>query len=254
VNQHIAIVTGAANGIGWATAMRLRREGFALVLADQDPRLSENVLGTSLEDAATIVGSVADDRLIEDIFDVVDSLPGTLAVLVNNAGVGGPGGEVSKGPRSALQHVLDVNLFAPYLLATRASQPMMSARYGRIINVGSVFGQQAVPEAAPYCISKGAITQLTQSLAVDLGPYNITVNTVAPGFILTDMHMEEIEARAEAWGVTIDEAQRRTAASVPLRRHGEPVDVAAVITWLAGADSSYVTGQTVAVNGGILLS
>jgi len=250
----VAIVTGASNGIGWATSQRLHADGYALVLVDRDPALADKIAGTPLEGCAVVTGSVTDDSVVDETFEVAELLPGALAVLVNNAGVGGPGGHVSEVARATVQQVLDVNALAPFVFATRAARSMMAAREGRIINVGSVFGQQAVPEAAPYCLSKGAVTLLTQALAVDLGPYNITANTVAPGYILTDMHLEEIEARAEAWGVTVEEARRRTADSVPLRRHGTPEDVAAVIAWLAGPDSSYVTGQTIAVNGGILLS
>lgn len=254
MSRPIAIVTGASNGIGWAASRRLHADGYALVLVDRDPSIAEKTVGTPLEGCAVVTGSVTDDSVVDETFGVVESLPGTLRVLVNNAGVGGPGGHISEVARSTVQQVLDVNTLAPYVFATRAARPMMRARQGRIINVGSVFGQQAVPEAAPYCISKGAVTQLTQALAVDLGPYDITANTVAPGYILTEMHLEEIEARADSWGVTVEEARRRTADSVPLRRHGTPEDVAAVISWLAGPDSSYVTGQTIAVNGGLLLS
>lgn len=247
----VAIVTGAARGIGQAVAHRLAADGWALVLVDLDPDLAGAVPEA---DAEIVIGSVSDPAVQDRIFEAVGRLPGALELLVNNAGVGGPGGHVSQLDGAVLEQVLSVNLHAPFALSVRAGRAMMGRRRGRIVTLGSVFGQQAVPEAAPYCISKGALTQLTQALAVDLGPHGITANTVAPGYILTDMHHEEIEARAEAWSVSFEEAQRRTAESVPLRRHGTPDDVAAVVAWLAGPDSAYVTGQTIAVNGGMLLS
>lgn len=250
----MAVVTGGSRGIGSACAQRLAADGFDLVLVDIDTSPVARAWPDGAGRAAVVTGSVADRAVQDRVFDEVESFPGPLRVLVNNAGVGGPGGPPQSLSSAVVQRVLDVNLLAPFDLAVRAAAVMMPERAGRIVNLGSVFGQQAVPESAPYCISKGAITQMTQSLAVDLGPHGITVNTVAPGFIMTDMHAEEIEARATAWGVTFDEARERTAASVPLRRLGTPDDVAAVVSWLAGPDSAYVTGQTISVNGGILLS
>jgi NAD(P)-dependent dehydrogenase (short-subunit alcohol dehydrogenase family) len=131
---------------------------------------------------------------------------------------------------------------------------MAQGEGGTIVNLGSLFGQQGVPFGAPYCMSKGAIALLTHSLALELAPHGITVNTIAPGNMATEMHFDELRDRAARAGGTFDAELEAARAEVPLGRHGTGEDVAGAVAWLASAGAAYVTGQTIAVNGGVLLT
>jgi NAD(P)-dependent dehydrogenase (short-subunit alcohol dehydrogenase family) len=117
-----------------------------------------------------------------------------------------------------------------------------------------MFGQRGVPFGASYCASKGGVALLTQSLALELAPHGVRVNTVAPGNMATDMHFDELRARADRNGSSFDDEVAAARAEVPLGRHGTADDVAGAIAWLASGDADYVTGQTIAVNGGMLLT
>jgi NAD(P)-dependent dehydrogenase (short-subunit alcohol dehydrogenase family) len=125
---------------------------------------------------------------------------------------------------------------------------------GAIVNVGSLFGQQGVAHGAAYCASKGGVTLLTHSLAAELAPHGIRVNSVAPGHMATEMHFDELRERAARGGTSFEEEREAARDAVPLGRHGTGEDVAGAVAWLASDDAAYVTGQTIAVNGGLLLS
>ena len=172
-------------------------------------------------------------------------------MLVNNAATGGESATIGDLDLDGLRRTLEVNVVAVIGLIQLALPLLTAAPAGKIVNVGSLFGDDPVPGGAPYCVSKGAIHTLTRSLAVELGPHGVSCNTVAPGFILTPMHAEEVEFQAASRGISADERYAELRAEVPLGRHGSPEDVAAAILWLSTAESAYVTGQKVAVNGGV---
>jgi NAD(P)-dependent dehydrogenase (short-subunit alcohol dehydrogenase family) len=258
MTQHrTAIVTGAARGIGRAVSRSLLQEGWRVLLSDVSAEVEDAVADLALHDgqAITVVGDVALAETREELLSQAEQRLGGVTALVNNAGVGGPDKAALGLTVAEFRQVLEVNLLASFDLARGAAQAMIAAGTdGRIVNMGSVYGQQAVPEGAAYCVSKGGVTLLSQALAVELGPHGITVNTVAPGYILTDMHVREIELRARRSGRSYDQERAALAESVPLRRHGTPQNVADCVTWLLSEKASYITGQTVSVNGGILLS
>ena len=131
---------------------------------------------------------------------------------------------------------------------------MIDGGGGAIVNLGSIFGQQGVANGAAYCASKGGVALLTHSLALELAPHAIRVNTVAPGNMLTEMHLDDLRVGATERGVALDEEIERVRATVPLGRHGTADDVAGVVAWLASPDAAYVTGQTIGVNGGVILT
>lgn len=263
-SARVAVVTGAAGEIGLETARQLCRDGWAVVLTDrrdQVPTLAREVAAEAADsgherpvDCVGVAGDVTDPALADQVFAAAARL-GSLRALVNNAGDGGPDKAALDVSVGEFRQVLEVNLVAPFALATRAAGVMVAHGHGgRIVNMGSVFGQQAVLDGVAYCSSKGGLGLLTQALALEWGPHGITVNTVAPGYILTDMHREEIASRARRSGRSEAEEQAALAASVPVRRHGVPADIAEVVRWLLSPAASYVTGQTIPVNGGILLS
>jgi NAD(P)-dependent dehydrogenase (short-subunit alcohol dehydrogenase family) len=243
-----AIVTGAAGGLGGGVAERVAADGWGVTLVD----VVETDGGA---DALTLVGSVADEPFAARVVAETVERFGGLDLLVNAAGIGGGNAGLVDLEIAELWHVLEVNAVGSFVFAQAAARAMIAAgRGGSIVNVGSIFGQQGVPEGAPYCMSKGAITLLTQSLALELAPHGIRVNTVAPGNMATEMHWAYLRDLAREHGSSLAEEVERVRSSIPLGRHGTGADVAGAVAWLASEDAAYVTGQTIGVNGGVLLT
>jgi peptidoglycan-N-acetylglucosamine deacetylase len=244
-----ALVTGAARGLGAGIAERLAGDGAEVAPVDVSPAVLEVRTGHG------IVADVADEAQAEAAFAAALDALGGLDLLVNAAGIGGPDSPVADTPTAAFRRTLDVNLVGAFVMARAAARVMTAqATGGAIVNVGSLFGQQGVAGGAAYCASKGGLALLTQSLALELAPHAITVNTIAPGNMATEMHFDELRSRARRSGRSFDEELELARAQVPLGRHGTADDVAGTVAWLASPDASYVTGQTIAVNGGVLLS
>jgi NAD(P)-dependent dehydrogenase (short-subunit alcohol dehydrogenase family) len=252
-----AIVTGAARGLGEGIARRLASEGWTLALLDRDPRVvgtAERLRSSEGPDAIAVQGDVADAAWVaREIPSVIERLGGS-TLLVNNAGIGGPSTPVIDTSVEEFRRVLDVNLIGAFLMAKVCVPAMIDAGGGVIVNLGSIFGQQGVANGAAYCASKGGIALLTHSLALELAPHSIRVNTVAPGNMLTEMHLDDLRVAATERGVDLDDEIERVRATVPLGRHGTADDIAGAIAWLASPDAAYVTGQTIGVNGGVILT
>jgi 3-oxoacyl-[acyl-carrier protein] reductase len=254
-----AIVTGAARGLGEAVAARLLADAGSVALLDLEPAVVESAerLGAPHAGSPVVaeVGDISDEEWVEDVVpDVLDRLGG-LDLLVNNAGIGGPSSPVIDTPPEAFRRVLEVNLVGPFLMARACAREMIArGAAGSIVNLGSIFGQQGVANGAAYCASKGGVALLTHSLALELAPHRIRVNTVAPGNMLTEMHLDDLRVRAAEQGVQLEHEVERVRATIPLGRHGTGDDVAGAVAWLASSDASYVTGQTIGVNGGVLLT
>lgn len=264
MSTRVALVTGAARGLGHSIARRLLADGWAVAAGDLEPVPLEP---GSLESGPLESGSLESGRAISCAVDVssVDDVTafvtrtverfGRIDAVVNNAGVGGPSQAVVDTDPADFVRVLEVNLVGAFLVA-RAAAPVMAdaGRGGRIVNLGSLFGQQGVANGAAYCASKGGVTALTQSLALELAPHGITVNTVAPGNMWTQMHADDVMARAAQANHTPDEEREAIRRSIPLGRHGTGEDIAGAVAWLLSEDAAYVTGQTISVNGGVYLT
>ena len=257
-----AVVTGAARGLGEAVAARLAAGGASVALIDISPEVAaaaERIAAGLAPGAAGrttgIVADVADEAACEAAIGRAAEALGGIDALVNNAGIGGPDTPVVDTAFADFWSVLRVNLGSAFL-ASRAAARLMIARQagGAIVNLGSIFGQQGVAGGAGYCASKAAVALLTQSLALELAPHGIRVNTIAPGNMATEMHWDELRSRARASGTTFEEQVDLVARSVPLGRHGTGADIAGAVTWLVSGDAGYVTGQTIGVNGGVWLS
>jgi 3-oxoacyl-[acyl-carrier protein] reductase len=243
-----AIVTGAARGIGAATAARLAIDGariavvdLALDAAEVTAKAIEAAGGTAIPIAADV--SVAADA--DAVMDRVLAEFGSIGILVNNAGVTRDN-LVFKMSEEDWDTVLDVNLKSVFLMCRAAQKHMVPARSGAIVNLSSVsaLGNRG---QANYAAAKAGVQGITATLATELGPYGIRVNAVAPGYVATPM----TDATAARLGVTVEQAHEAAAAAVPLRRVAQPEDIANVIAFLASDDAAYVTGQTLYVNGGL---
>lgn len=256
---HRAIVTGAARGLGNAIAARMVRDGSDVALLDLSPSVADTAdrlahIRTGARVTA-FVGDVADEKFCQDsVSRTVEELGG-VDVLVNNAGIGGPSTPCVETPPSEFRRVLDVNLVGSFMMARAAARVIIEQRSGGVIaNIGSNSGKKAVAGGAAYAASKAGLELLTQALALELAPFDIRVNTVAPGNMATDMHFDYLHEVAEERGVDFEVLLDEVRKSIPLGRHGTGEDVAGVVAWLVSADAAYVTGQTVGVNGGVLLS
>lgn len=249
MSGRVALVTGAAHGLGQSIAKRLITDGWSVAAADLEPMTF---------DEANSIACTVDVSSRDDVASYVAAALehfGRIDAVVNNAGIGGPGVSALHLDPVDFMRVVEVNLLGTFLVSVAAAAVMIDAgRGGRIVNIGSLFGQQAVAEGAPYCASKGGVTSLSQSLALELAPHAITVNTIAPGNMWTRMHAAEVEARAARSGRTAEEEREVVRRSIPLGRHGTGEDIAGAVAWLLSDDASYVTGQTISVNGGVFLS
>ncbi len=243
--DRVVLVTGAARGIGAATARRFADEGARVAVLDIDEAAAERT-ATSLGASAAIgVGcDVADGEAVaRAVKRVVDELGG-LQVLVNNAGVTRDN-LLFKMSEADWDTVINVHLRGAFLMSKAAQQVFVPQKYGKIVNLSSVsaLGNRG---QANYSAAKMGIQGLTRTLAIELGPYGVNVNAVAPGFIVTDMTDET----ARRVGSTPEAFRRGVADITPLRRVGQPEDIAAAVAFLAGEEAGFITGQTLYVDGG----
>lgn len=253
-----SVVTGAARGLGEAVAARLAADGGTVALLDVDgDGVRETAARIAGEHPGGVVTAIRCDVADEGdvalaVATAVGFLGGGIDLLVNDAGVGGPSSAVVDTPLDAFRRVIDVNLIGTFLMS-RACAPLMPPG-ASIVNVGSIYGQQGVADAAAYCASKGAVASFTQSLALEVAAAGIRVNTIAPGNMLTEMHLDDLRVRASEGGGSLEDEVEAVRATIPLGRHGTGADIAGAVVWLASEDAAYVTGQTIGVNGGVVLS
>ncbi|MFV2000297.1 MAG: 3-oxoacyl-[acyl-carrier-protein] reductase [Acidimicrobiia bacterium] len=241
----VALVTGASRGIGASIARALARDGFGIgVNYARNSEAAEKVVSDIVAAGGTAVpvqADVADPEAVEAMFLLVTEHLGAVSVLVNNAGITDDGLLLRMNVEQ-WDSVMATNLRSVYLCTKAALKPMIRAKSGRIINVSSVSGISGNAGQANYAASKAGVIGFTRSIAKEVGSRGITVNAVAPGFIATDM--------TEALGDTVAEAVTK---QISLGRLGRPEEVASIVRYLASEDASYITGQTIVVDGGLAL-
>jgi 3-oxoacyl-[acyl-carrier protein] reductase len=242
-DEKIAIVTGASRGIGRAIAERLASGGAAVVCVARESNAQATVDAiVAAGGKASMVGAdVTDREAVERLVKDTVEKHGRLDIVVSNAGITRDQ-LMLRMKRAEWDEVIATNLTAAFTLCQAALKPMIRQRAGRIVAVGSVVGQMGNAGQANYAASKAGLIGLCKALAREVASRQVTVNVVAPGFVDTDM------TRAIAANAKVDWATQ-----IPLGRLGTPADVAAAVSFLASDEASYITGQVLAVNGGIYM-
>ncbi len=242
--HRVALVTGASRGIGREIALTLCRSNFDVVVASPEVEKNEEVAETIRQcggNTMTLDLDVSNRDSVRQGVDAVLKQMGRLDVLVNNAGITRDALSMRMKPED-WDRVLQINLTGAFYMAQAVIPPMMKERWGRIINIASVVGEMGNPGQANYVSSKAGLIGLTKCLAHELAPRNITVNAVAPGYIETDMT-----------AVLPQEVKDRMLAMIPLKRFGQPKDIANAVKFLASEDAGYITGAVLRVNGGMYM-
>ena len=240
----VALVTGASQGIGHACALALAREGATVAVAARNQQKLDQLAGQIAAaggKAAAFVIDVADEEQVKSGIKSALAHFGKIDILVNNAGITRDQ-LVMRMKRSDWDAVLNTNLTSAYLCIQQVIGSMLKQRWGRIINVTSVFGQMGQAGQANYAASKAGLIGLTMAMAREVASRNITCNAVAPGFIETSMT-----------AALSEEFKQSAVKTIPLGRVGSPVDVASAACFLASEEASYITGHVLNVNGGLLM-
>lgn len=252
----VAIITGGGQGIGRAISLRLAQDGADIVVMDLNMDNAEAVSAEARElgvKAMPLKVDVTKREAVRENMAKVASEWGRIDVLVNNAGLGmfNPIFDVTE---RELDLQYNVNVKGLFFSLQAAAEYMVKQGNGKIINLASQAGRRGEALALSYCMSKAAVISINQSAALALAPYKINVNAVAPGVVDTPFWVEVDKKFAKLQNLPEGEPKRRAVEAIPLGRIEQPEDVAKVVSFLAGPDSDYMTGQTVNVDGGNVLS
>ncbi len=240
----VALVTGASQGIGRACALALAREGASVAVAARNREKLDELVGSIAAaggKAAAVVMDVADEEQVKGGVKAVLAQFGKIDILVNNAGITRDQ-LVMRMKRADWDTVLNTNLTSAYLCIQQVIGSMLKQRWGRVVNITSIFGQTGQAGQANYSASKAGLIGLTMAMAREVASRNITVNAVAPGFIETNMT-----------AALSEEFKQNAVKSIPLGRVGAPADIAHAVCFLASDEASYITGHVLNVNGGMLM-
>ncbi|MDT9593278.1 glucose 1-dehydrogenase [Nocardioides zeae] len=243
----VAVITGAARGIGFGTAQRFSEEGAAVAVLDLDEAAAKDAASRLPGQAVGIGADVADKASVDAAVERLVAELGGVHVLVNNAGITRDN-LLFKMSEADWDLVVGVHLRGAFLTTQAVQRHFVEQRYGKIVNLSSVsaLGNRG---QANYSAAKMGVQGLTRTLGIELGPFGINVNAVAPGFVATEM----TDATAARLKLDVDEFRRLNAEHNPVKRVGEPADIAAAVCFLASDEASYVTGQTLYVDGGATL-
>ena len=241
----VALVSGASRGIGQGIALALARAGATVIgtATSQEGavRITQTLQEQNLSGTGMILNVTSPDS-VNDIFSKIKEQFGAVNILINNAAITQDNLFLRMKEEEWLS-VIDTNLTAIYRLSKACVRDMIKARWGRIINIGSVVGSTGNPGQANYCASKAGVVGFSKALALEIGSRDVTVNTVAPGFVETDMT-----------NALTDEQREAIFQRIPMQKLGTVDDIAAAVVFLASPAAGYITGQTLHVNGGMYMN
>lgn len=245
MSQKVALVTGAAAGIGAAICRRFAREGIAVGVLDlniDDASKVAEEINSSGGKAVALQANVADRSQVEAAVNTLRDTFGPVTIVVNNAGITGwvPFEEIDD---AAWDRMMEINLKGTFIVTQTVLPDMKAAKWGRIVNISSSSAQNGTALMAHYSASKGGVISFTKTLALELSPLGITVNNIPPASIAGTVMFE---ATKDKMPMPVEEIAKM----LPVRRLGEPEDIANAAAWLVSEDTGYVTGQTIGVNGG----
>ena len=257
LTDRVAVITGGGRGIGRAIALGLAAEGAAITVtgtAQAPLEATAAGIATNGGRALALIADVSDESAVARmVADTIERF-GRIDILVNNAGIAGPTAPVSESPSDEWARTLAINLTGAFLCAKHAIPHLVAAGGGRIINITSVAGKIGYALRSAYAASKWGMIGLTRSLAIELGPHNITVNAIAPGSTRGERLSNVIRDRAAALGRTADEVEREFfVGQNALRRLVEPEEIAATAVFLASDQARNITGETISVSAGFRL-
>ena len=236
-----ALITGASGGLGWEIAKKLHKLGAEIVISGTRKEKLEK-LASELGDRVHVqTANLSDRESVKELFVNAEKVTGGIDILVNNAGITRDGLSMRMKDQD-WDDVINVNLTSAFILCRSASKAMMRRRYGRIINISSVVGVSGNPGQMNYCASKAGMIGMSKALAQEVANRGITVNNIAPGFILSDM-TEELN----------DKQKESILKNIPTGTLGKPEDIANSVAFLSSDEASYITGQTLHINGGMLM-
>jgi 3-oxoacyl-[acyl-carrier protein] reductase len=244
LNGRVAVITGASQGIGRSCALKLASSGANVALLARNKQKLEELAAEIVSSGGRAYVAAADlenEEQIKAAFKAVVAELGKIEILVNNAGITRDQ-LIMRMKRADWDAVINTNLTSAYLCTQQAISSMLKQRWGRIINITSIFGQIGQAGQANYASSKAGLIGLTMAVAREVGSRNITCNAVAPGFIETAMT-----------SVLSDELKQKALETIPLGRIGTPEDVANCVAFLASEEAGYITGHVLNVNGGMLM-
>ncbi|MGA3189499.1 MAG: SDR family oxidoreductase [Bryobacteraceae bacterium] len=247
LQNKVAIITGAATGIGHAIAVRFAREGASVVVdyvgnPETANRTEEEIKSFGGKTIA-VAADVSNPAQVQNLIESTVKAFGRIDVVINNAGIEKKAAFVDY-PLEDLQKILAVNLIGPFLMSqSGARQMIQQGQGGRIINISSVHEDLPMPTNAAYCASKGGLRMLTRTISVELAKDKITVNNIGPGAVYTPIDAD-IQARPEIEKLLMDE--------IPLNRWGTPEEIAGLAVYLASDEAGYITGSTFFIDGGML--
>ena len=239
-----AIVTGGSRGIGRAVSLLLAREGANVAIvyagntaAAEETKQQAEALGAA---AAVFQCDVADEQAVTDMVKAVKTQFGSVDILVNNAG-----SAITKKAEDLTEsdwdRVIDMDMKAVFFMAQAAGKHMIAQKSGKIINIASMLGLVAEKQVLPYCVAKGGVLQMTKALALEWAKYNIQVNAICPGYVITDINKEALSE---------EKIYKHITGKIPMRRFGEVGDIAGAAVFLASPASDYMTGQPIVLDGG----
>ncbi|WP_016956844.1 3-oxoacyl-ACP reductase FabG [Catenovulum sp. SX2] len=242
LDGQVALVTGASRGIGKAIALKLVAAGAKVVGTATSEKGAAAISEYLGDNGKGLVLNVTDDASIAAVFEQIKADFGEIDVLVNNAGITRDN-LLMRMKDAEWTDIIDTNLTSVFKLSKAVLRAMMKKRNGRIVNIGSVVGSTGNPGQANYCAAKAGLVGFTKAMAKEVASRGITVNSVAPGFIDTDMTKE------------LNDDQKSTIfAQIPAGRLGQPEEIAAAVLFLASPEAAYITGETIHVNGGMYMA